>query len=214
MKDYNAGHRQRLRRRLLENGLHTLQDYERLELLLTFVRPRQDTKKEAKNLLHTHQSLRNVLFAARNDLTIVSERFQALMQLCLSASLWQDTRLQKVFSSSEDVVAYVMPLMAELLDEHVRCLFVDAQGVLIYEYVIESELRDRVHVDGAKLVRFGLLYKASGLIVVHNHPSGDSTPSHEDHEFTTRLGSACAAVGLILADHLVVSTGGCVSCLH
>ncbi len=212
MSDFNAGHRGRLRRRMLENGLHTLQNYERLELLLTFVRPRQDTKKEAKTLIQDHQSLRNVLFAARNDATIVSERFQALMHLCLSSSLWQDTSEEKIFASSQAVVSYAQPLMANLTEEHVRCLYVDGQGRLLYEFLSESGLCDRVHVECANLIRLGVQYKATALILLHNHPSGDPTPSDADREFTKRLRTACSAVGLILADHLVVSRQGVTSC--
>jgi DNA repair protein RadC len=214
MKDHTAGHRARLRTRLLTHGYGALQDYERLELLLTYVLPRQDTKALAKELIAQHQSLRNVLVAAQSDANIVSERFRVLVHMCLASTMWEDIARTRVISSAQDVMDYVLPLMSRLPHEQLRVLCVDAPGRLIYEHVVNSAWENRVSEEIPAIVRMGVLYKAQAMLVVHNHPSGDPTPSPADHVFTHKLQQACAAVNILLADHLVIAGKKFQSCFQ
>lgn len=203
LENHTEGHRKRLRTRLLRHGIAALQDYEKLELLLMFVLPRRDTKPLAKEMIQEHQSLRNVMILAGQHQEFLSERFQVLTKLCVHNE-WLSNTGEKRFAAAQDVARYVQPMMKNLLHEQVRALCVDGQGVLLYELVQDSALSDHAGVAITDLVRVGVQYKAIALIIAHNHPSGDPTPSVADKVFTQKLANACEAVGLILADHLVV----------
>ncbi|USO01641.1 MAG: hypothetical protein H6849_01140 [Alphaproteobacteria bacterium] len=207
------GHRARLRMRFLAHGCGSLHDYERLELLLTYVLPRQDTKALAKKLIERHQGLRNVLLAAQSTPDVVSERFQVLVQMCLLDGMWEGSAHTQMITSVHDMVNYVLPLMSKLSYEQLRVLYMGSQGRIIYEHVIDSVWSDRVSGEIPTIVRVGLLYKAHALLVAHNHPSGDPTPSHADYVFTHKLQQACTAVNLVLADHLVIAGKNFQSCL-
>ena len=208
------GHRQRLRARFLEAGPAALPDYELLELILFQAKPRQDTKPLAKALLARFGSFAGVIGADIAALMAVPEMGEAsvvalkAIQAGVERVLRDEVRAAPVLTAWDKVVDYCRAAMARAPIEQFRLLFLDRKNALIADEVQQTGTVDHTPVYPREVVKRALELGASAVIMVHNHPSGDPTPSKADVDMTRAVQTACATLGIDLHDHLVIGRAG------
>ena len=208
------GHRDRLRRRFLEAGGEALADYELLELVLFSLIPRRDVKPLAKRLIARHGSFAGVL-AAKPDALMqepwITEIGAAQLKAVEAAAvrLARERVMQReVISSWQKLIDYCRAAMAENKVEQFRLLFLDRKNNLIADELQQQGTVDHTPVYPREVVKRALELGASALILVHNHPSGDPTPSKADIEMTREIQKAAALLGVTVHDHLVIGAAG------
>jgi DNA repair protein RadC len=208
--DHAAGHRERLRERFSRAGVDGLQDYELLELLLFRSRARGDVKPLAKELLKRFGGVAEVLSAPVERLVEVNGMGEATaleLKIVHAASirLAQARVLDRpVISSWNELLAYCRAAMADEKTELFRILFLDRKNILIADEVQQRGTVDHTPVYPREVVKRALELSASALILVHNHPSGDPTPSRADIEMTNQIVKAAGALNIRVHDHLVI----------
>lgn len=207
------GHRARLRGRFLDAGSDALADYELLELLLFSALPRKDTKPIAKALIETFGSFADVITADKDKLLAVDGIGESAI-VALKAVQAGATRMLRanvmdrpVISSWNALIDYCTAQMTFEDVEQFRILFLDKKNKLIGDEAQQRGTVDHTPVYPREVVKRALELNASAIIMVHNHPSGDPTPSQADIEMTKKVVDALEAVGLILHDHLVLGRG-------
>jgi len=208
------GHRDRLRQRFIASGPDALQDYELLELLLFQAIPRRDVKPLAKELLSAFGSLWAVTQASaealRNrfnfsDATIAHIRVVGAIGLRMAR---QQVMGQPILSSWQKLLDYCAGAMAHEPVEQFRLLFLDRKNTLIADEVQQRGTVDHTPVYPREVVRRALELGASAVILVHNHPSGDPTPSRADIDMTKQIVSAATTLGVVIHDHVIIGKGG------
>jgi len=211
LPDY-VGHRQRLRERFMSAGAEALPDYELLELLLFMAIPRTDTKPLAKELLAHFKTFADVIAAPVERLQEfgVSDNTIAALKI-VEASALRLARAQVMgkpaLSSWEALLDYCACAMARLESEEFRVLFLDRKNVLIADEVLQKGTVDHTPVYPREVVKRALELNASAIILVHNHPSGDPTPSRGDILMTKEMTAAANALKIQVHDHLVIGRG-------
>ncbi|HKR18625.1 MAG TPA: DNA repair protein RadC [Stellaceae bacterium] len=212
-KPHFHGHRARLRARLLEGGADALPDYELLEFLLTAANARGDTKPLAKSLLKRFGGIAGVLGASRDALTTVPGMGDAAAAhlLAVRAAAARMVRgelaARPVIGSWDKLVDYCNTAAGFAETEEFRLLFLDRKNALIADERQQHGTVDHVPVYPREVVKRALELGASAIIMVHNHPSGDPTPSAGDIEMTRAVAKAVSAVGVALHDHVVIGRG-------
>jgi len=209
-KRHLEGHRSRLRARYRLNGDAALQDYELLELLLTFAIPRRDTKLLAKKLLERFGTLARVFEAEPASLEEVEGIGpQAATLISLIRPL--ATRFIKgkptgktLLRSTGEAAAYFQAKLKGLAEEEVHIAFVNSKNAVTATECLQRGTVDQSAVYVRKVIERALAHKASGFILAHNHPSGDPTPSAHDRELTQAVKAAAATVGIRFLDHLII----------
>jgi len=210
-------HRQRLRERFLGGDGEAFSDYELLELLLFFAIDRIDVKPLAKALLAEFGSLGAVLAAEPARLRRferVSERTLALFKAMRETSrrcLREELAAKPVISSWTALLDYCRASLAHESTERFRVLFLDRKNRLIADELQQRGTIDQAPVYPREVIRRALDLGATALILVHNHPSGDPTPSQADIAITREVRDAAGTMGIVLHDHVVVGTGGTAS---
>ena len=210
------GHRERLRDSFLE-GPDALPDYELLELLLAIAIPRKDVKPMAKALITRFGSFADVIAADYPALlkagglgpasaTMLKVVREAAVRLTRAPVLDRP-----VLTTWEQLLDYCRAAMATLATEQFRLLFLDRKNVLIADELQQKGTVDHTPLYPREVVKRALELQASAVIMVHNHPSGDPTPSRADIEMTRAVREALAALGIQLHDHLVVGRKGHIS---
>jgi DNA repair protein RadC len=208
------GHRDRLRRRLLEKGAASLADYELLEFLLFGARPRGDTKPLAKALLARFGNLAGVLASSPQELATVAgmgDASIAILKVVPEAALRmarEDLADRPVIGSWDKLVAYCRISMGREKVEQFRLLFLDRKNRLIADEMHQRGTVDHTPVYPREVVKRALELGASALILVHNHPSGDATPSKSDIEMTREIEAAAGKLGIAIHDHIVIGRSG------
>jgi DNA repair protein RadC len=204
------GHRDRLRQRFRDGGDRALADYELLELLLFRLIPRRDTKPIAKALLARFGSLPEVLGAPVHLLTEVKGVGDSVAtELKLTAAIAHrmlkgELKGRQVLASWTSVIEYCRAAMAFEAREQFRVLFLDKKNALIADEVQQTGTVDHTPVYPREVVKRALELNASALILVHNHPSGDPTPSMADISMTEQIKEAAQVLGIELHDHLII----------
>ncbi|HEX9791941.1 MAG TPA: DNA repair protein RadC [Kiloniellales bacterium] len=204
------GHRDRLRRRLLDKGAGSLADYELLEFLLFGARPRGDTKPLAKTLVARFGNLAGVLAASPQDLATVpgmGDASIAVLKVVPEAALRlarEDLAERPIIGSWDNLVAYCRIAMGREKVEQFHLLFLDRKNRLIADEMHQRGTVDHTPVYPREVVKRALELGASALILVHNHPSGDATPSKGDIEMTREIEDAAGKLGIALHDHIVI----------
>ena len=216
-RPHHLGHRERLRDRAANGGLSALPDYELLELILVRALPRGDVKPLAKALLTRFGSLGGVLGASAADLRTVKGVGEAmaldltlLQELSVRTAREAATR-RPVISSWSALLAYVKTALAHEPREQFRVLFLDKKNQLIADEVMGRGTVDHAPVYPREVMRRALELSASAVILVHNHPSGDPTPSAADVDMTRQVADAGRALRIAIHDHLVVGRDGVAS---
>ena len=210
LPSYIRDHRKRLRERFMTGGQGAMPEYELLELILFRAIPRQDVKPLARRLIDAFGDLNRVITAppARlHDIDGVGDAVVLELKLIEAAA----TRMARarvmhrpVISSWDALVDYCHTAMAHRETEQFRVLFLDRKNILIADEEQASGTVDHVPVYPREVVRRALELNASALILVHNHPSGDPTPSEADIAMTGRIRAAAEALSITLHDHLII----------
>lgn len=210
LPSYIRDHRARLRERFVVGGPDALPDYEMLELVLFRAIPRRDVKPLARQLLEVFGDFNGVLSAPPNRLAEVKGVGDAVvteLKIIEAAAhrLARSKVMQKpVLSSWDALLDYCQTAMAHGDIEQFRVLYLDRKNVLIADERQARGTVDHVPVYPREVVKRALELNASALILVHNHPSGDPTPSGADIDMTAQIQMAAEALGLTLHDHLVI----------
>ncbi|HJU18828.1 MAG TPA: DNA repair protein RadC [Stellaceae bacterium] len=206
------GHRQRLRERLLDGG-DTLPDYELLELLLFAANPRRDMKPLAKELIAQFGGLAEVLSADPAALLAVKglgEPGVALIKAVREAALRlarAELRERPVIASWDKLIDYCSAQIAHSKVEEFHLLFLDRKNALLRHEPQQRGTVDHAPVYVREVVKRALELGASALILVHNHPSGDPTPSKADIAVTRDIVRAAAPLGITVHDHVIIGRG-------
>ncbi len=208
------GHRQRLRQRFREAGASALSDYELLELLLFRSIPRADTKGTAKTLLKRFGSFAEVLGAPAallREVPGVGDHVALdIKTVAAAASRMARGEIagRQVLGSWSQVLDYCRTAMAFEPREQFRVLFLDKRNTLILDELQQSGTVDHTPVYPREVVRRALELSATALILVHNHPSGDPTPSRADVEMTRTIMQVASPLGVTLHDHIIIGKNG------
>jgi DNA repair protein RadC len=209
-----VGHRDRLRKRFLDAGEDALADYELLELVLFRAVPRRDVKPMAKALLARFGSFADVLAAPPQRLREIESVGDAVVTE-LKVVLAATRRVAKgqiarrpVLASWASVITYCRSAMAFEAVEQFRVLFLDKKNALIADEVQQTGTVDHTPVYPREIVKRALELSASAVVLVHNHPSGDPTPSQADIAMTKTIVEIARPLGIEIHDHLIVGRDG------
>ncbi len=219
-KDHAKGHRERLRRRFMNSGLKGLHDYEAMELLLTFVIPRRDVKPIAKDLLSHFGSLSGIMDASVRELEKVNgigENAAVLINLVkeLCGAYLSDKMLHAdVLSTPKDVRNFSRMKLSGLPEEAFMVIYLNIKNHVITHDVLVHGTVDQAAVYPRQIVKCTLENNASGIILVHNHPSGICDPSCEDIKMTDAVKAALDTIDVKLLDHIIVGKSGYYSFLE
>jgi DNA repair protein RadC len=208
------GHRQRLRDRFLDAGSEALGEYELLELILYRAIPRRDVKPLAKELIKTFGSFSEVISAPVERLkkvnglgdTAITEL--KVVQAAATRLLRGKVKDRAVLSSWSDVLDYCRSAMAFADKEEFRILFLDKRNHLIADERHQTGTVDHTPVYPREVVKRALELSATAVILVHNHPSGDPSPSRADVEMTRAIVEVAKPLGIAVHDHIVVGKQG------
>jgi len=209
----HLGHRRRLRQRFLAGGPDALADYELLELLLFQAKPRGDVKPLAKRLIKHFGSFASVLSAPETRLSEVNgvgEATVAAIKVAEAAALRmsQGQLLNRpVMSSWQALLDYCQAAMSHKETEQFRILFLDRKNTLIADEIQQSGTIDHAPVYPREVIKRALELGASAVILVHNHPSGDPSPSGSDISITEEVVAAGKTLGITVHDHLIIGKG-------
>jgi DNA repair protein RadC len=212
--DHYSGHRARLRARLSEAGADALADYEFLELILFRALPRRDVKPLAKSLLDRFGSFVEVIVAPPARLREVSGMGDAavaelkIIQAAAARLARGEIKRRPVLSSWSAVLDYCRTAMAFAERESFRILFLDKRNQLIADEVQQTGTVDHTPVYPREVVRRALELSATAIVLVHNHPSGDPTPSHADIQMTKQIINVARPLGIEVHDHIIVGREG------
>ena len=208
------GHRERLRSRFLEAGSDALSDYEMLELVLFRALPRRDVKPLAKKLIETFGSFNEVIAAPLSRLGEVKGLGEAaiaelkIVQAAANRLAKGAFKGRKVLSSWSAVLDYCRAAMAFADKEQFRILFLDNRNRLIADEVQQTGTVDHTPVYPREVVKRALELSATAIVLVHNHPSGDPTPSRADIQMTQSIQEIAKPLGISLHDHIIVGKEG------
>lgn len=214
---HGAGHRARLRTRLLEGGAEALADYEVVEYLLMTAIPRRDVKPLAKGLLTRFGGLAGLLNADPRALAnhpgMGESSAAALKIVALAARRLARTGVQEqpVLGNWQALLDYLTIDMAHLTHERVRVLYLDTRNRLIHDHLVGDGSIDEAAIHPREVVKKALDLGASALILVHNHPSGSPEPSRADVQITQRIAEAGRLLNIVVHDHIIVGRQGSVS---
>ncbi|HBS36796.1 MAG TPA: hypothetical protein DEA50_17215 [Parvularcula sp.] len=217
LKPHWIGHRERLRRRFLQAGIEGVADYELLEMILYRAKARGDVKPLAKAILKKFGGFAPALAAPIERLVEidgVGEATAIEMKIIHAAAvkLAQARVLGRpVIASWEELLAYCRSAMADQKIEEFRILFLDKKNILIADEVQQRGTVDHTPVYPREVLKRALELTASAIILVHNHPSGDPTPSRADIDMTNQIIKAATPLGVRVHDHLVIGHKGEVS---
>jgi len=207
------GHRERLRARFMEAGAQALADYEMLELVLFRAVPRRDVKPLAKDLLLKFGSFAEVISAPAERLKQEGLGEAAVIELKVVQAAAQrlargEVKKRTAMSSGTAVIDYVRAAQAFAEKEQFRILFLDKKNRVIADEVQQQGTVDHTPVYPREVVKRALELSATAIILVHNHPSGDPTPSQADIEMTRQIASVAKPLGIALHDHIIVGRDG------
>lgn len=208
-----AGHRQRMRAKLMAAGPDALHDHEMLEMVLYLAIPRQDTKPIAKALLGRFGSYAAVIAAPSHELAAVpgmGEAAIAALKTVQAAALRlvrAELRNRDTIASWDQLMAYLNAVLARENTEQFRVLYLNNRNQLIDDAILGLGTVNHTPVYPREVVRRALELHATALLLVHNHPSGDPTPSREDVAMTAEVKKAAGVLSIVVHDHVIIGNG-------
>jgi DNA repair protein RadC len=219
-KEHAQGHRERLRQRFLNAGAEGMHDYEIIELLLTFVIPRRDVKPVAKDLLSYFGSISGIFDAPVRELSKIKGignnaaiMISSIKDIC-GAYLADRMLDTDVLSSPGDVRNFSRMKLSGLPEEAFMVIYLNIKNHVITHDILIRGTVDQAAVYPRKIVKHTLENDASGIILVHNHPSGICDPSCEDIRMTDAVKTALGTIDVKLLDHIIVGKSGYYSFLE
>ena len=207
------GHRERIREKFASGGLDTFLDHETLELLLTYCIARRDTKPTAWALIKRFGNLSAVLDASMQDLMSVpgvgeqSALFLKLIRAVFKKYSLEEVQGKTTIRTPEEVLSYCKASLAGHAEECLELIYLSVRNTVIGTEIVASGTLDRVSLSARQIVEHALAAKASAIILVHNHPSGDPTPSADDIAGTKEVTRAAALLGITVHDHIIIGRG-------
>ena len=213
-KPHYINHRSRLRERFRKAGADGMHDYELLELLLTYSIPRRDVKPVAKKLIEKFGSLSGVLDAEQKELEAekglgaMSASLIRLVKELYCTYLSEGIMQGDVLSSPESVLNFVRVKLAGLTNEAFMVIYMNVKNEVIEHALLYEGTVDNVAVYPRRVIESALSNHASGIILVHNHPSGNTMPSGEDRVLTQEIAEAAGTLDIRVLDHLIVGKEG------
>lgn len=213
MTNVNEGHRNRLRERMMNEGLQSFQDHEVLELLLFQYLPRKDTNKLAHDLLNKFGSFANVLDASPEQLMTVKGISQATAcNIAVLKEVWQRYRrsaTQKIpLNSISAIIKYSQEIIAYSYEEKLVVVYLDGGNNLLLTEEFSSRNTHRVDVDLKELVSSALRAGAAGVMLFHCHVNGICKPSADDKKFTEKVFITLANMNIVLLEHIIFNNSG------
>lgn len=209
-----AGHRARLRRRLIEQGADALLDHEIIEYLLALAIPRRDTKPLAKALIREFGGIGPLLSAEPEALMRVpgvGEAAAAAIRIAHASALRllrAPVEAQPVLSGWQALLDYLQADMAHIGVERVRVLHLNTRNMLIRDETISEGSIDQAAVHVREVIRRAIELGSASIILVHNHPSGDPSPSRQDIALTRQIIDAGSTLGVTVHDHVIIGAKG------
>ncbi len=210
MNDLASGHRKRLKERFEKSAGAGIPDYEILEMILYLSIPRKDTKPLANLLLKKFKTLRGVLYADKVLLKEItgfgesSSHLFALIRECITRTFKEQITKTDVMNSFNKVIDYCQMSMGCLPIEQVRILFLDNKNYLISDEILQEGTINVTALYPREILKRAFEHGAAAMIIVHNHPSGDPTPSARDIEITKTLIELGKQVSLKVHDHVII----------
>lgn len=208
-----SGHRARLRRRLIDGGADALHDHELLEYLLALAIPRKDTKPLARSLIAEFGGLGAVFTADAESLARagLTEGMTGAVKIAHASAvrlLKSEVVARPVLGSWQALTDYLHVAMAHRMNESARVLHLNSRNVLIRDELISEGSVDQAAVYVREVARRSLELGSAAIILVHNHPSGDPTPSRQDIALTKEIIAALKPFGIQVHDHIVIGSSG------
>jgi DNA repair protein RadC len=208
-----SGHRARLRQRLVESGPDALHDHELLEYLLTLAIPRKDTKPLARSLIAEFGSLGAVFTADAESLrrANLTEGMIGAIKIAQASAvrlLKSEVAARPVLGSWQALTDYLHVAMAHRMNESARVLHLNSRNMLIRDELISEGSVDQAAVYVREVARRALELGSAAIILVHNHPSGDPSPSRQDIALTKEIVGALKPLGIQVHDHVVIGSSG------
>jgi DNA repair protein RadC len=209
-----AGHRARLRKRLIEGGPDALLDHELIEYLIGLSIKRGDTKPLAKKLIKEFGGIGGLLTADAEAIMRnggVGETTASalkIVQACALRMLQAEVKEQPVFASWNALLDYLRLDMAHMTTERVRILHVNSRNMMIRDEVMAEGSIDQAVISVREVIRRAIDLGSAGIIIVHNHPSGDPTPSRADIALTRDIAEAGRRLGILVHDHVIIGING------
>ncbi len=209
-----AGHRARLRQRLADGGADALHDHELIEYLLALAIPRRDTKPLAKALLREFGGIERLITAdwraigrvpGMGDTSIAAIK---IVQATLLRVLKVKVTEQPLLASWQALLDYLRADMAHLAVERVRVLHLNSRNMLIRDEVMSEGSVDQAAIYTREVIKRAMDLGSASLILVHNHPSGDPSPSRQDIEITRQIIDAAKRLGIAVHDHIIIGATG------
>jgi DNA repair protein RadC len=209
-----AGHRSRLRSRLLSQGGDALLDHELVEYLLALAIPRRDTKPLAKQLIAHYGSIAALLTADAQNIAGqpgMGETSTAALKIVQAAALRmlsEPVRDMPILASWQALLDYLRADMAHLTTERVRVLYLNSKNQMMRDEIAGEGSIDQAPIYVREVIRRAIDLGAAAVILVHNHPSGDSAPSRQDIALTREIIDAGKKLGISVHDHIIIGKDG------
>lgn len=206
-----TGHRERLRKRLAESSVGSLPDYEILELLLQFTIPIKDTKPIAKDLLKKFGSFSKVIHADTHELLKIrdiGQRVIASFRIIQESSyhiLKENISDKPIISSWAALLDYCRATLGHANIEQFKVLYLNKNNVLIEDNLMQKGTIDQVSIYPREIAKKSLMLQASAIILIHNHPSGNASPSKADIEVTNLIIKALEPFSIKVHDHIIIT---------
>lgn len=217
MTDYTQGHRERLRAKYADSSSHFVNDYELLELLLTYAIPRKDVKPIAKKLLDAFGTLDNILDAdvkALVNISGVGEKTAVLINLVREINKRADISRNNhiiCFDSVADITEYFKNLLTLEKNEKIIVVTLDSMNRIIAKHEVAEGTANFTVINPKKILEVILMDNPCGVVIAHNHPKGNMEFSSNDIDFTLKIRDLLNVIGIVLEDHIVVGEDGAIS---
>jgi DNA repair protein RadC len=211
-KPHYLGHRSRLRKRLLDSKQGQLPDYEILELILCLSYPRTDVKPLAKKLIEEFGSFAKVINLSPEILSKVKGVAESvissfrIIQEAASRLIKEEISSKPIIESWKALLDYCRATMGHINTEQFRVLYLDRKNMVIADELQEFGTVNQVAIYPREIMKKALHHEASSIILVHNHPSGNTKPSRADIEMTKQISQIGILMGIDIHDHIIVSS--------
>ena len=212
MKPHYYGHRERLKKKFLKQGISSLYDYEIIELLLFYSIPVKDTKPVAKELLKEFKNIKGIFdnIDSKKILKIKGFGENSLILFKLIKEIYTLIEKEKIFERKvldnlEKVIKYATVSIGKSKVEEFKILCLNAKNELLTDVTLEKGIENEVYIYPKKIVKILLEENATAVILLHNHPSGNVKPSESDIKITKNLSNILRNIGIALHDHIIVS---------
>ncbi|MBN9542648.1 MAG: DNA repair protein RadC [Alphaproteobacteria bacterium] len=208
---FYIGHRQRAKERFLKSKPGSFSEYDLLELVLFYVVPRSDTKPIARELLYKFGSISKILNALPNELKNTkglgnsAYTFFRLIKEVSAKQHEEEMRSKPILESWSALIKYARTTMGHLKTEVFRVIYLNKKNMIIADEFQDFGTVDNTPVYPREIIKKALNYEASSIILLHNHPSGNTNPSKSDIYSTNDIQRICLSLGIELIDHIIIS---------